>query len=236
MSDSDSAFKGDNRNEDQNFQKILSDNNAVLEPVKLNDHHALGVIDVFAKNLKRVLSKEFLENKKARWIDILPKIIEQYNSTPHTALDNITPNQAITDPKKREHVMHLNMLKAHDNGFVTDLKPGDKVRIDDTSLFKKGTESRWSDEVHVVKEASGKTVTLTDGTTHRRSKILMVPHNTVIVPTAQLEKNVIKVATKQHKDKQLYKRENIKETDVIEGGRSARAGRGVNTYDKHLEK
>jgi hypothetical protein len=33
----------------------LSDNNAVLEPVKLN-HHALGVIDVFAKNLKRVLS------------------------------------------------------------------------------------------------------------------------------------------------------------------------------------
>ncbi len=51
MSDSDSAFKGNDRNEDQNFQKILSDNNAVLEPVKLNDHHALGVIDVFAKNL-----------------------------------------------------------------------------------------------------------------------------------------------------------------------------------------
>ena len=46
-------------NEDQNFQKILSENNAVLEPVKLNDHNALGVIDNFAKNLKRVLSKEF---------------------------------------------------------------------------------------------------------------------------------------------------------------------------------
>ncbi len=26
-----------------------------------------------------------------------------------------------------------------------------------------------------------------------------------------------------------------KETDVIEGGRSARAGRGVNNYDKHLD-
>ena len=59
MSDSDSAFKGDDRNEDQNFQKILSDNNAVLEPVILNNHHALGIIDNFAKNLKRVLSKEF---------------------------------------------------------------------------------------------------------------------------------------------------------------------------------
>jgi hypothetical protein len=98
MSDSDTAFRGDNRDDDQKFQKILSNNNAVLEPVKLNDHHALGVIDIFAKNLKRVLSKEFLENKDTEWVSILPKIIEQYNNKPHTALDNITPNQAISDP------------------------------------------------------------------------------------------------------------------------------------------
>ena len=93
-----------------------------------------------------------------------------------------------------------------------DLEPGDRVRIDGTALFKKGTENRWSDETHVVQEARGKKVTLTDETTHRRDKTLMVPHNTVtvMVPTAQLEKNVIKVATRQHKDKQLYKRENIK--------------------------
>jgi hypothetical protein len=38
---------------------------------------------------------------------------------------------------------------------------------------------------------------------------------------AQLENNVINVATKQHNDKQLYERENIKETDFIEGGRTA---------------
>ncbi len=55
--------------------------------------------------------------------------------------------------------MHLNIPKAHDNGFVTVLKPGDKVRIDNTSMFKKGTENRWSNEAHVVKEASGNTVT-----------------------------------------------------------------------------
>ena len=36
--------------------------------------------------------------------------------------------------------MHLNMQKAQQNGFITDLEPGDKVRIDDTALFKKGTE------------------------------------------------------------------------------------------------
>jgi hypothetical protein len=138
--DSDAAFTRNGRHEDQNFQKILSNNNAVLEPVKLNDHHELGIIDVFAKNLKRVLSKKCFENKSTKCIDILPKIIEQCNSTPHTSLDNITPNDAITDPKKRMHVMHLNILKAKDNGFVSDLKPGDKVRVDDTTMFKKGTE------------------------------------------------------------------------------------------------
>jgi hypothetical protein len=101
------------------IQQILSNNNAVFEPVKLNDHNALGVIDIFAKNLKRVLSKEFLEDKDTEWVSILPKIIEQYNNTPHTALDNITPNQANQTLKKREHVMHLNIVKAQQNGFVT---------------------------------------------------------------------------------------------------------------------
>ncbi len=98
MSDSDSAFRGDSSDEDLNFQKILSNNN--VEPVKLNDHHALGVNDIFAKNLERVLSKEFLGNKDTEWESILPKIIEQYNNTPHTALDNILTKQYQTIKKE----------------------------------------------------------------------------------------------------------------------------------------
>ncbi len=113
--------------------------------------------------------------------------------------------------------MHLNTVEAQQNGFITDLKSGDKVRIDDTSLFKEGTESRWSDEVHVVQSARGKSVTLTEGTTHRHSKVLMVPHNTVIAPIT--EKNVIKVATKKHKDKLYFEREGINEAYVIQGKR-----------------
>jgi hypothetical protein len=43
------------------------------------------------------------------------------------------------------------------------------------------------------------------------------------------EKNVIKVATKQQKDnlKELFKSENIKESEVVEGGRTALTGRWV---------
>ena len=231
ISDSDSAFKGDDRDEEQNFQKVLSDNNAVLEHVKLNDHHALGVIDAFAKQLKRILSKEFLENHNTKWVKLLPTIVEQYNETPHSSLDNITPNQAIHDDKSRMHVLHMNIQKGEQNGFNTDLKAGDKVRIDDTAMFKKGSENRWSDEIYTVASAMGKTVAMTDGTMHKRDKVPLVPHHTV----ETTKKNVIKVATKQHKVKQLHKREDIKEKDIIEGGRASRSGRGVLKYNKHLD-
>ncbi len=69
---------------------------------------------------------------------------------------------------------------------------------------KKGIESRQSDEVHVVQSESGKSVKLTDGTTHRRNKVSKVPHNTGIAPIT--EKNVIKVATKKQKDKLCFKK------------------------------
>jgi hypothetical protein len=112
-----------------------------LEHVKLNDHHALGVIDAFVKQLKHVLSKEFLDIKSTKWIDILPTIVEQCNDTPHSSLDDITPNEAIYDEKKRVHVLHLNIQKGEQIGFTTDLKAGDKVRIYDTAMFKKGVRT-----------------------------------------------------------------------------------------------
>jgi hypothetical protein len=224
MSDSDSAFKGDNRDEEQNFQKVLSDNNAVLESVKLNDHSALGIIDVFAKNLKRVLTKEFLESGSTNWVEKLDTIIDAYNKSPHSSLDGISPNDAISDPKKRAYVLNLNILKARGNGFVTDISPGDKVRISDVALFKKGSESRWTDEVFEVESASGKTVVLTDGQRVKRNNVLKVPKNTVSTP-----KNVVKIATKQRKDTLSLRRDNIDQNNVIARGPSARVGRGVNS-------
>ena len=120
--------------------------------------------------------------------------------------------------------MKLNILKARSNGFVTDLTPGDKVRIKDTALFKKGTESRWTDDVFTVESASGKTVMLTDGQRVKRDSVLKVPPNTVSTP-----KNVIAIATKQRKDTLSLRRDNKDQANVIQRAPSARAGWGVNS-------
>ena len=188
----------------------MSDNNAVLEPVKLNDHSALGIIDVFAKNLKRVLTKEFLESGSTNWVEKIDTIINAYNKSPHSSLDGISPNEAISDPKKRAYVLNLNILKARSNGFVTDLSAGDKVRLSDTAMFKKGSESRWTDEVFEVESASGKTVILTDGQRIKRNNVLKVPKNTVTAP-----KNVVKIATKQRKDLLYLRREGVDQSNII---------------------
>ena len=68
---------------------------------------------------------------------------------------------------------------------------------------------------------------------HKRNKVLLVPHDTKPIIT---EKNVIKLATKIHKIKQLHKRESIEATNIITTGRSVREGRGVLKMDKHLDK
>ncbi len=92
---------------------------------------------------------------------------------PHSSLNDITPNDAISDPKKRTHAMHLNLLKGEQNGFTNDKKSGDKVRIDDTALFKKGTDNRWSDEIYIVESATGKIDHLTYGQRLRRDKVFI---------------------------------------------------------------
>ncbi len=81
------VFRGNDRDIDKNIQIVFSDNNTVLEPVKLNDHNGLEIIDVFAKYLK----------------------------------SDIIPNDAILDPEKWTHVIHLNILKSEKNRITNYL-------------------------------------------------------------------------------------------------------------------
>ncbi len=228
MSDSDGAFKGEDRNDDQNFQKVLNENNAVLEPIKLNDHSALGIIDVFAKNLKRILTNEFIDNGNTNWIDILPTIIKNYNNTPHNGLDGIRPNEVFTDDDKKVKVLHINIEKSHVNSSPSDLVPGDKVRIRETNLFKKGTEPRWSDEVHEVEAAKGKSVEV-NGKMLKRDQVLKIPTETIIT-TDKVKPNVIKQATKDRQVKIKLQQEGVSDSNILSVDRSTRERKPVQKF------
>ncbi len=78
------------------------------------------------------------------------------------------------------------------------------MRIYGTALFKKRTESRWSNEVHVVQSASEKSVILQMEQHGEETK--QFKNNSHGTNT---EKHVIRAATKQHADKIYIKREGI---------------------------
>ena len=55
-----------------------------------------------------------------------------------------------------------------------------------TLLFGGKTECTWRiDEVHVVQKAKRKTVIIIDLITNQRDSLLIVSHNTVVVPIAE---------------------------------------------------
>ena len=57
LSDQDAAFFN------EPFQKIMNKHNIALNMNTLHDHHALGIIDNFARRLKLILTTIFLKNK-----------------------------------------------------------------------------------------------------------------------------------------------------------------------------
>ena len=201
-SDSDTAMLG------KLFQNYLSEKKIAHTTVILNDHHALGIIDRFARTLKTILNTYFIRNDKTNWINILDKVIKQYNNTPHRSLDNIKPNDV---DKNMNTILALNIWKSKKNKTISDLNKGDSVRLKESGIFKKGTEPSWSDEIYKVTSTKGKTIELSDGSKHKRTSLLKIPDN-----LNKITNNIIKEATKEDKIKRTLKRVGMNpEQDII---------------------
>ena len=171
-SDSDSTFLSNE------FQEFLKKLDIIMNPVILKDHHALGIIDRFARTLKTILSKYYIRNKNTIWIDKLQAIVESYNHTHHDGILKLSPTEATFEANNMT-LFKYNALKSEKNNIVSDLNKGDIVRVKLDATFKKGTEPNYSDEVFVVRSSHGKMITLDNGEVKKRSSLLKVPKDTI---------------------------------------------------------
>ncbi len=203
----------------------MDDNNCIHDTVPIGDHKALRIIDRWARTLKTILTKVFLENGNTRWSDELDTIVNKYDNTPHDTLEDHTPNEALKDEAVRIDVMHANMDKNKKNAQLqakgSDISIGDHVRVSIANFFKKGTEPRWSDDIYTVEGVKGMTITLSDDKAYKRDMLLKIPRDTIkITDSSQTVKpNVIKVPTKQHKQHLTLKAEDIKADNIQSGPR-----------------
>ena len=110
----------------------------------------------------------------------------------------------------------LNKEKSLKNERVSDLSIGDKVRIvEKDSIFQKGTEGKFSDDVYTVKSIQGKNITLNNGVVKKRYNLLHVPNDTV----GSVEQNVVKKVNKVNRAERKDKKEGIDTSNIIEGRR-----------------
>lgn len=203
VSDNDSSFMG------KQFQNLINHHNIIHEPNKIGDHHALGIIDRFARTLKTIINTLFIKNKNTNWIDSLDRVVRQYNKTPNHGINNYSPDSVNSDEDKQSEIMHLNLFKLQKNDTVSDLQPGDKVRTRVSGTFRKGTAPRWSDDIFEVKEVKGLTITLTNNKVIKRTELLKVsPQTHDEQPTEvshKAEPNVIDKATKLKRQQRALK-------------------------------
>ena len=207
MSDNDSSFKG------EIFQALLKKHEIAHDMNIVGDHHALGIVDRFARTIKTVLTKLFIRTIKTNWIDSLDRIVNRYNEMPHTGILDIKPNDAENQIKP---LLELNNEKG--NKINSDLEEGDKVRINIRTTFDKGTAPRWSDEVFVVKSATGLSITLTNGAVQKREQLLKVSKETVVEQVANAV-NAIKKASVENKKERILKEEGVEKKNIIKSSR-----------------
>ena len=100
--------------------------------------------------MKRNMWKYFTANNTHVYIDILPKLVEKYNSTYHRSI-KATPQDA---SKLENYSRTFSTLYSHiPKATKPKLKVGDTVRIvKKKSLFEKSFTPGWSEELFTIEE------------------------------------------------------------------------------------
>lgn len=174
----------------------------------VGDHNVLGIVDRFVQTIKNKIYKYFTKNSDSKWIDKIDKITENYNNTPHTALENQTPNDANKHESDTRNIHYRRVLRQTKK---EKLKVGDIVRtLNKKSTFTRGYERRYSDETHKIISKKGFNYILDNDESYRA-------HQLQKIPKEDLQEN-IDVANQDKIDFQrskYLKREGIEQSNII---------------------
>jgi len=107
-----------------------------------------SIVERFNRTLKTKMWRSFSEQGTYRWLELLPKLINNYNNTVHRTIGE----KPAKVTKKNEKVVLLNILRNR-NRYIVKQKfdVGDNVRISRSqNVFTKGYLPRWSNEIFTV--------------------------------------------------------------------------------------
>ena len=122
----------------------------LVEIYSTENEEKSSIVERWIRTMKEKMWKYFTDNNTNRYIDILPKLVEDYNNTVHSST-KFTPVEA--SKKKNELTVWRNLYP--DRLKINDITPkfsvGDEVRISKKKkTFEKGNTTRWTEEIFTI--------------------------------------------------------------------------------------
>src|SRR6185312_3740059 len=174
-SDAESAFLS------RSFQKICADNGItqnVIYPIE--GKHQLGIVERFNRTVRSLINHYRVLKKTSIWIDVLPKLIENYNDSVHSALDKISPFEAVATKQGITKYIQVRTEKAINQNYNKQvISVGDKVRLRlKRELLEKPREI-WSKTIHTVVRVDGRNIYVSDRVnSYSKETLLKIDSNT----------------------------------------------------------
>jgi len=112
--------------------------------------HKSCVVERFNRTLKEIMWKRFTAENTRNWIDMLDKLMKEYNNRVHSTI-GMSPVKA--SAKENEMLVLQNTIDKTRSIPITKpkFKIGDKVRISRMkAIFEKGYLPNWTEELYVI--------------------------------------------------------------------------------------
>ena len=129
--------------------KELLDKNGITLYSTENEEKS-SVCERWNRTIKTKMWKQFTVQGNTVYLDMLPKLVKQYNNTKHSSI-KMTPTEA--SKKKNQGIVYFNL---YGNSEQVSSKPkfnvGDKVRISKykRNVFDKGYTPNWTEELFTI--------------------------------------------------------------------------------------
>ena len=133
---------------DKNMRELLEKNNIILYSTE--NEEKSSVCERWNRTIKTKMWKQFTVQGNTVYLDILPKILEQYNNSKHSSI-KMTPVEA--SKKKNESAVYYNLYgDMEQSSSKPKFKVGDKVRISKykRKVFDKRCKPNWTEEIFLV--------------------------------------------------------------------------------------
>ena len=132
----------------KNKKELLEKNGITLYSTE--NEEKSSVCKRWNRTIKSKMWKQFTVQGNTQYLDMLPKLVKEYNNTKHSSI-KMTPTEA--SKKRNEGIVYFNLYGDMEPlSAKPKFKVGDKVRISKykRNVFDKGHTPNWTEEVFTV--------------------------------------------------------------------------------------